>query len=67
MARTLMDTIRGNLETKPEGGGVQDQTQRIQSLQRAKTGKATDTGAAPRLSNVQEQQAASQTRQALRA
>ena len=62
MARTLMDTIRGNLEAKPEGGGVQDQTERTQQLLRAKTGKAAGTDSAPRLSNVQEQQAASQTR-----
>lgn len=62
MAKTLMDTIRGNLE-QPGGQSQQaDQTERTQSLLRAKLGKAGGIGTTPRISSIQEQQAQQQTR-----
>lgn len=69
MAKTLMDNIRQKLEqpqqqpgTAAPVGGVQDQTERTQGLLRAKLGKAGGQDTGPRLSNIQEQQAAKQTR-----
>lgn len=64
MAKTLLDTIQKRLE-QPQGqpvAGVTDQTERVQGLLRAKLGKETAPSAGPRLSNIQEQQAAAQAR-----
>lgn len=65
MATKIMDTLKNRLQS-PQGqqpaGGVEDQTQRTQSLLRAKLGKASQPGAQPRMSNIREQQAAQQAR-----
>jgi len=63
--KTLMDTIRQKLEAPEQQaptGGAMDQTERAQGLLRAKLGKAGAPTTGPRLSNIQEQQAAQQTR-----
>lgn len=51
----LLDTIRTNSQSLPEQG-VTDESNKLQTLLRAKSGKAV-TGAAPAVSNLGEQQA----------
>lgn len=54
----LLDAIRGN--SQPQKAGVTDETQKLQTLLRAKSGKAISSG--PTLSsNLQESQAVDQT------
>jgi hypothetical protein len=59
---TLMDSLKSKLSGQPAPTmqtGVQDDTQRTQSLLRTKLGKATASDSStPRISNLQEQQSA---------
>jgi hypothetical protein len=59
---TLMDSLKSKLSGQPAptiNSGVQDDTQRTQSLLRTKLGKATTSDSStPRISNLQEQQSA---------
>lgn len=57
--KTLFDTLKGQLNPGKQPG-VTDQTAQTQSLLRAKLGKSTGSGAAPGISNIQEQQAVKQ-------
>ncbi len=58
----LLDTIRQN--TQPQQAGMTDETQRLQTLLRAKSGKSLG-GSAVGASNLAEQQAVTQTNQQL--
>lgn len=62
MAKTLLETIQQDLQAPDVQLPQRGQTEQIGGLLRAKLGKATEPGAAPRQSDIQEQQAIQQAR-----